>query len=162
MKPTQVVSTKTAMTFKVSRFKLFLALTFFALMFVVGFYADDESKLVRWFMSITGALGLFCAIWVLFSKRVFLKLTPGGFEVGAIFKMEYIRWTEVTGFRIDRLNGAKVIAIDFTPEHMKKQALRQAGARFLGMGGYLFSFYPESTEQLLQHLNEWHAQYGKK
>ena len=99
---------------------------------------------------------------MLFSKKVYLKLTPDGFETASLFNKQATRWSDVDGFRLGQTRYVKMIAIVYRPGYKEQQMLRKVSSALAGMEGAIPNSYSVSLESLLATLNEWHARFARK
>jgi hypothetical protein len=145
-----------------SRRKALLLLVGCIAFFALGIFVLKKDPLVGWITAIFFGLGIPLSILMLFSKRVYLKLTADGFEMASLFNKQMIRWSDVDGFRLGQVRNVKMIAIVYEPDYKGQKMLRKVSASLAGMEGAIPNSYVVSPDALLPTLNEWHARFAKK
>jgi len=126
-----------------------------------GAWLRVQEPVIGWACMIFFGLGIPVALIMAFSKRIYLLLDPEGFEMGSPVKTFRIAWTEVDGFEMVSLNGTKMIAIHYNETYQAQRALRGAVRAVSGLEGAIANSYTAPLPTVLQHLQSWHARFGR-
>lgn len=130
--------------------------------FTLGIFIIKKDPLVGWITALFFGLGIPLSILMLFSRKVYLRLTVDGFEMASLFNKQSIRWSDVDGFRIGQIRNVKMIAIVYRPDYKDQKMLRKVSSSLAGMEGAIPNSYAVSQDALLATLNEWHARFARK
>lgn len=126
----------------------------------LGVWIKEQQPVIGWACILFFGLGIPAALMMAFSKKMYLHLDPKGFEMGSPIKTVRIAWTEVDGFQMVSVNGAKMIAIHYNETYREQRALRDAVRAVTKIEGAIGNSYSEPLPTILQHLHTWHAKYG--
>lgn len=107
-------------------------------------------------------LGVPLSLLMLLPNATYLLLDEEGFEMRSVFRKNKYRWTDVAGFYIGSISGAKMIAILFHPEFKPQRLARSLAATLAGMEGAIPNHYNATLEEILEALNTWRQRYGRK
>ena len=139
-----------------------LLLLFACIAFVaMGIFLSKQEPLVGWAGVAIFGLGLPTSLLMLFSNKVYLRLSAQGFEIGSLFGTKLILWGEVERFYIGAVKGTKMIAIVYRPGYSEQQVLRTISSSLTGIESAIPNSYTASLEEILKTLNEWHARYAR-
>lgn len=127
----------------------------------VGLLLSKEKPLIGWACVAFFGLGLPASILMLLPNKIYLKLTPEGFEVRSLFGGKLTRWSEVERFYVGSIRGITMIAIVYKASYADQQVLRKVSSAMAGMEGAFPNSYTSSREEILKTLNEWHTRYGR-
>ncbi len=121
---------------------------------IVGF-TDEENNFIKWAIIIFFGLGIIVFIIELLPKSSYLKLTSEGFEVCLLYRSNFTKWTEVTGFGIYYISYNTLVVFNYTEKHNKHNAGKKI-ARFLShYQGALPQTYGMKAIKLAELMNEW-------
>lgn len=129
----------------------------------IGFLLRAEKPFIAWACIIFFGLGIPLSLVMMFSPNsMYLRLDEEALEMGSFFKKTRIKWTDVAGFELGSIRGARMIAIVYAP-HYEGQSIGRAVAENLsGMQGAIANNYEAPLDELLQTLNEWQQRYGRR
>jgi hypothetical protein len=100
------------LTFRASRGKAALILLGAIVFVAIGYFMRAEEPFMGWACMIFFGLGIPVGLIMLFSPNsTYLRLDPEGFEMGSFVKKTRMKWTDVAGFELASIRGAKMIAI---------------------------------------------------
>jgi len=151
------------LTFRASRVKAALILLACLVFVVIGFFMRREEPFMGWACMIFFGLGIPVSLIMLFSpSSTYLRLDPEGFEMGSFVKKSRTRWTDVAGFELASIRGAKMIAIVYAPHYEGQKVGRAVAEQLSGMEGAIPNSYSAPLAEILQTLNEWRARYGTR
>lgn len=150
------------LVYPASRAKALPLLAGCAAFVALGIFILEKDPLVGWITTIFFGLGIPMSLFMLFSRRMYLRLTADGFEMASLFNTKMIRWNDVEGFRIGRVRNVKMIAIVYKPGYKDQKVLRRVASSLAGMEGAIPNSYAVSLDKLLAILNEWHARFAKR
>jgi len=60
----------------------------------------------------------------------FMRLDTEGLEMGSFVKKTRIKWTDVAGFELASIRGARMIAIIYAPHYEAQKTLNEWQARY--------------------------------
>jgi len=95
-------------------------------------------------------------------SSTYLRLDTDGFEMGSFVKKTRIKWTDVAGFELAAIRGAKMIAIIYAPHYEGQKMGRAVAENLSGMEGAIPNSYNAPLDEVLKTLNEWQARYGTR
>lgn len=128
----------------------------------IGYFLRVEKPLIGWACIIFFGLGIPLGLIMLFSpSSMYLRLDSDGFEMGSFVKKTRIKWTDVAGFELASIRGAKMIAIIYAPHYQGQKMGRALAQNLSGMEGAIPNNYNAPLDELLETLNEWQARYSR-
>jgi hypothetical protein len=127
----------------------------------LGAWLRAEVPWVGWACMLFFGLGIPASLVMAFSNKMYLRLDEQGFEMGSPVKTTRIGWTDVDGFEMVSLKGARMIAIHYSGSYEAQRALRGGVKAVSGIEGAISNLYTEPLPSLLRHLRNWHAHYGR-
>lgn len=151
------------LTFYASRSKaVFLLLA--SIVFVFGgFLLRAEEPFWGWVCMIFFGLGIPFGLLLLFSpKSSYLHLDREGFAMGSFTGKKHTKWTDVAGFELASIRGAKMIAIIYAPHYEGQKIGRAVAENLSGMEGAIPNNYNAPLAEVLKTLNEWRERYGSR
>lgn len=157
---TSAVAAQDTLYFPASKKKAVLLLLGSLAFVAIGAAIRAKQPLVGWLSIAFFGLGIPASLYTLLSKKVYLLLDPNGFEMGTLTKAVRIAWTDVDGFEIKSVNGARMIAILYNARYEKQRLLRGAVRALSGLEGGIANTYAAPLESVLQRLDEWHRRFG--
>ena len=128
---------------------------------VLGAWLTAESPVLGWLSIAFFGLGIPASLVMLRPNSTYLKLDADGIHVVSMSRHLKLKWSEVDAFRIARIHGAKLIAIDYSAEYKKQRAGRSVASILSDMEGAIADHYTAPLEQVLQTLTEWKARHGR-
>ena len=146
--------------FKASRKKALMILAISVAFVVLGAWLTGERPIIGWLCVGFFGLGIPVSLLMLRPKSAFLKLTPEGIEIVAMYRTTRIKWSDVEGFYVGNISGAKMIGIAYSPAYQKQKAGRAFASALSGMEGAIADSYTASIEEVCGTLNEWKARFG--
>ena len=151
------------LTYHASRSKAALILLASIAFVVIGYFIRVEKPFIGWACMIFFGLGIPVALIMLFSPNsMYLRLDSEGFEMGSFVKKTRIKWTDVAGFELASMRGARMIAIIYAPHYQGQKVGRAVAENLSGMEGAIANSYNVPLDELLKTLNEWRARYGPR
>jgi hypothetical protein len=151
------------LTYHASRSKAALILLASIAFVVIGYFVRVEKPFAGWACMIFFGLGIPVGLMLLFSPNsTYLRLDQEGFEMGSFAKKTRIKWTDVAGFELASIRGARMIAIVYTPHYEGQKMGRAVAENLSGMEGAIANSYNAPLDQLLKTLNEWRTRYGSR
>jgi hypothetical protein len=151
------------LTYHASRSKAGLILLASVAFVVMGYFMRVEKPFVGWACMIFFGLGIPVGLMLLFSPNsTYLRLDQEGFEMGSFAQKTRIKWTDVAGFELASIRGAKMIAIIYAPHYEGQKTGRAVAENLSGMEGAIANSYDAPLAQVLKTLNEWQARYGRR
>lgn len=149
------------LTFHASRGKAALVLLASIVFFVIGYFMRVEEPFMGWGCMLFFGLGIPVGLIMLFSPRsTYLRLDQEGFEMGSLVKKTRTRWSDVAGFELASIRGAKMIAIVYAPHYEGQKIGRAVAGNLSGMEGAIANSYNAPLAEVLRTLNEWRLRYG--
>ena len=128
---------------------------------VLGAWLTTEQPVPGWLCIAFFGLGIPASLLMLRPNSTYLKLDADGIDIVSMSRHLKLKWSEVDAFRIARIHGAKMIAIDYSAEYTKQKAGRAVALALSGMEGAIADHYSAPLEQVLQTLSEWKARHGR-
>ena len=126
-------------------------------------WLTTENPVLGWLCIGFFALGIPASLFMLRPNSTYLKLDADGIDVVSMSRHLKLKWADVDAFRMARIHGAKMIAIEYSEEYTKQRAGRAVALALAGMEGAIADHYSAPLEQVLQTLNEWKARHaGRK
>jgi hypothetical protein len=151
------------LTYHASRSKAGLILLASVAFVVMGYFMRVEKPFVGWACMIFFGLGIPVGLMLLFSPNsTYLRLDQEGFEMGSFAQKTRIKWTDVAGFELASIRGAKMIAIIYAPHYEGQKTGRAVAENLSGMEGAIANSYDAPLAEVLKTLNEWQARYGRR
>lgn len=148
-------------TFRASRKKALLLL-FGSICFVaLGVWISSEKPLIGWACAAFFALHVLVSLLMMLPNAMYLRLNEEGFEVRSLIRTHKIKWTDVEGFQIGSIRGAKMIAIIYSPEYWQQQIGRAVSASLSGMAGAIPNSYDATLDEVLNALSTWRMRFGR-
>ena len=139
------------LTFHASRGKAALILLGAIAFVVIGYFMRLEKPLIGWACMIFFGLGIPVGL-----------INQEGFEMGSFVKKTRTRWTDVAGFELASIRGAKMIAIIYAPHYEGQKIGRAVAENLSGMEGAIGNSYNAPLAEVLKSLNEWRARYSTR
>jgi hypothetical protein len=127
---------------------------------VLGAWASTERPVIGWLCIAFFSLGIPASLLMMRPGSTYLKLDADGIDIVNMSRRFRLRWSEVDGFRMASVRGARMIAIDYSAEYTKQKAARAVASALSGMEGAIADHYTAPLEQVLETLNHWKAQHG--
>ncbi len=128
----------------------------------VGYFLRAEHPFIGWACMIFFGLGIPVGLIMMFSPNsMYLRLDQEGFEMGSFVKKTRIKWTDVAGFELASIRGAKMIAIMYAPHYEAQKIGRAVAENLSGMEGAISNSYNAPLKELLETLNTWRARYSR-
>ena len=150
-----------SLTYHASRWKAVFLLLGSAAFVAIGYFLRAEQPFIAWACMIFFGLGIPVSLIMLFSPNsTYLRLDEEGFEMGSFVKKTRIKWTDVAGFELGSIKGARMIAIVYAPHYEGQQMGRAVASNLSGMEGAISNSYNVSLNELLETLNSWRTRYG--
>ncbi len=143
-----------------SRFRMAVAVLASAVLGAAGAMAALAGRPLGWFVFTFFALCAFASLWLLVLKLPKLTLSSQGFFMSTAFGPAGFFWSDVTGFEIIRVFGAKMVGIRFSASCAKLRRARSFVGRVTGVSGAIGNHYSKSPEEICALLNEWRCRYG--
>lgn len=151
------------LNFRASRMKAFWLLLAAVAFVTIGFFMRAEKPLIAWACILFFGLGIPLSLVMMFSPNsMYLRLDEEGFEMGSFFKKNRVKWTDVAGFELASIRGARMIAIIYAPHYEGQQIGRAIAENLSGMEGAIPNNYNAPLDELLPTLNEWQQRYGRR
>jgi len=151
------------LTYHASRSKAALILLACIVFVVIGYFMRLEKPFIGWACMIFFGLGIPVGLMMLFSPNsTYLRLDTEGFEMGSFVKKNRIKWSDVAGFELASIRGAKMIAIIYAPHYEGQKIGRAVAENLSGMEGAIPNSYNAPLDEVLKTLNEWQARYGAR
>lgn len=146
--------------FKASRRKALLVLALSIGFVVLGTWLAGERPIIGWLCVGFFGLGIPASLLMMRPKSAYLKLTPEGIEIVAMYRTTRIKWSDVEGFNVGSVSGAKMIGIAYSPEYQGQKAGRAVASALSEMEGAIADSYSAPVEEVCRALNEWKARFG--
>jgi hypothetical protein len=152
-----------SLTFRASRMKAVWLLLASSAFVAIGYFMRAEQPFVAWACIVFFGLGIPLSLVMMFSPNsMYLRLDEEGFEMGSFIKKTRIKWTDVAGFELGAIRGAKMIAIIYAPHYEGQQIGRAVASGLSGMEGAIANNYNAPIDEVLTTLNEWQRRYGRR
>ena len=150
-----------SLTYHASRWKAVWLLLGSAAFVAIGYFLRAEQPFIAWACMIFFGLGIPISLIMMFSPNsMYLRLDEEGFEMGSFVKKTRIKWTDVAGFELGSIRGAKMIAIIYAPHYEGQQIGRAVASGLSGMEGAISNSYNAPLNEVLETLNNWRMRYG--
>jgi hypothetical protein len=150
------------LTYRASRSKAAFVLLASLAFVAIGYFMRLEQPFIGWACMIFFGLGIPVGLIMLFSPNsMYLRLDTEGFEMGSFVKKTRIKWTDVAGFELASIRGAKMIAIIYAPHYEGQKMGRAVAENLSGMEGAIANSYNAPLDEVLKTLNEWQARYKR-
>jgi hypothetical protein len=150
-----------SLTYHASRWKAVWLLLGSAAFVAIGYFLRAEQPFIAWACMIFFGLGIPISLIMMFSPNsMYLRLDEEGFEMGSFVKKTRIKWTDVAGFELGSIRGAKMIAIIYAPHYEGQQIGRAVASGLSGMEGAISNSYNAPLAEVLKTLSDWHGRYG--
>jgi hypothetical protein len=151
------------LTFHASRWKAALILVGAIVFVVIGYFMRVDEPFMGWACMVFFGLGIPVGLIMLLAPNsTYLRLDPEGFEIGSFAKTSRTQWTDVAGFELASIRGAKMIAIVYAPHYEGQKIGRAVAENLSGMEGAISNSYNAPLAEVLKALNEWRARYGTR
>jgi hypothetical protein len=148
--------------FKASLKKALLLLAISVCFVVLGIWLTTERPILGWLCVGFFGLGIPASLLMMRPIATYLRLDEQGFEIVAMSRRTAFKWSDVEGFYVGSIRGAKMIGIAFSPEYTKQRAGRAIASALSGMEGAIADSYNAPIEEVCRTLNEWKARFGIK
>lgn len=145
--------------FRASRKKALMVLAISVGFVAIGAWLLEEMPIIGWLCMGFFGLGIPVSLLMMRRDSTYLKLTREGFEIVAMYRRAAMKWSEVEGFYVDSVSGAKMVAIVYSPTYAKQNAGRAVSSALTGMEGAIADSYTASVDEVCQTLNEWKARF---
>jgi hypothetical protein len=142
-------------TFRGSRLKAWAAIFVALCLVAAGVVISHKNAALGWAFAAFWALCVPIGVIGLLPNAAYIRLDEDGFEVGSLRGGRKTKWTDVAGFRIDSVNGAKMIAVIYNPEYKQLQVTRRVVGSLTGMQGAIGNLYSAPLEEILAALDSW-------
>jgi hypothetical protein len=151
------------LTFRASRKKAVLLLLGSCAFVSIGYFMRADEPFMAWACMIFFGLGIPLSLVMMFSPNsMYLLLDEEGFEMGSFVKKTRTKWTDVEGFELGSIRGAKMIAIVYAPHYEQQKIGRAVASGLSGMEGAISNSYNAPLDEVLKTLNEWQARFGRR
>jgi hypothetical protein len=127
---------------------------------VLGAWATAERPILGWLCIGFFGLGIPASLLMMRPNSTYLKLDADGIDVVSMWRHHKLEWSDLDGFRMASIHGARMIAIDYSSAYTKQKAGRALASALSGMEGAIADHYTVPLEQVLQALNDWKARHG--
>ncbi len=152
-----------SLTYRASRWKAVWLLLGSAAFVAIGYFLRAERPFIAWACMIFFGLGIPISLIMMFSpSSMYLRLDEEGFEMGSFVKKTRIKWTDVAGFELGSIRGAKMIAIVYAPHYEGQQIGRAVASDLSGIEGAISNSYNAPLNEVLETLNAWRARYSRR
>jgi hypothetical protein len=148
--------------FQASKGKAVLLLLGSIIFVALGYWMTSEKPLIGWLCVGFFALGILASIMMMTSKAIYLRLDAEGFEMASPLTRTRIKWSEVDGFAMGSIRGAKMIQIVYSPSYSQQKLGRAVADGLSGMEGAIANTYNAPLDEILKTLNEWRARFGRQ
>jgi hypothetical protein len=148
--------------FRASKGKALLILALSLIFVAIGYRMAAEEPLMGWLCVGFFALGIPASIMMMTSKSMYLRLDREGFDMVSPLKRVRVKWTDVDGFAMGDIEGAKMIQIAYASHYSEQKLGRMVAAGLSGMEGAIPNSYNASLAEILKTLNEWRARFGRQ
>src|SRR5262249_43431430 len=126
-----------------------------------GIWMIHEQKSSGWFVAII--FGIFTAVAgvQLFPGSDFLRLTPDGFTMKAMFRTTSTRWKDVSGFGVVKmqqhgfLTVNTMVGFDYVDSYDRSRIGRNLARAMTGCEAALPNLYGLRAEELASLMNSW-------
>jgi|SRR5688572_17891032 len=136
--------------FRGSRSKALVLLVLSVGFVFLGWWLTREHAVLGWLCVAFFGLGIPASLFMLRPNSTYLSMSRH-------LKLE---WGDVDAFRMARIHGAKMIAIDYSVEYTRQKPGRAVALALAGMEGAIADHYSAPLEQVLQTLTEWKARHA--
>jgi hypothetical protein len=147
------------LVYPASKKKALMLLLGSAVFVALGVWLRSEDPFLGWFTIVCFGLGLSVSLTMFVPNTIYLSLDEEGFELSSPIKKYRIRWSDVEGFELARIQGVKMIAIHYRGGYEDQRFLRTASTALTGLEGGIANNYAAPLREILQSLREWHARY---
>ena len=155
--------TSDSLKFVASPWKALLIMVYSICLVSLGVWLKQSGwSFLGWLTIVFFGLGVPLSLLMLLPNATYLRLDEEGFEMRSVFRNNRYRWTDVAGFTIGSLRGAKMIAIHFRHDFKPQRLARSMAAALAGMEGAIPNHYNAPLEEILEALNAWRQRYGRK
>ena len=152
-----------SLTYRASRWKAVWLLLGSAAFVALGYLLRAEQPFIAWACMIFFGLGIpISLIMMLSPNSMYLRLDEEGFEIGSFVKKTRMKWTDVAGFELSSIRGARMIAIIYAPHYQGQQIGRAVASGLSGMEGAISNSYNAPLDEVLETLNAWRSRYGRR
>jgi hypothetical protein len=127
---------------------------------VLGAWATAERPILGWLCIGFFGLGIPASLLMMRPNSTYLKLDADGIDVVSMWRHHKLEWSDLDGFRMASIHGARMIAIDYSSAYTKQKAGRALASALSGMEGAIADHYTVPLDQVLQALNDWKARHG--
>ena len=126
-----------------------------------GLWMTTEHPVLGWITVGFFGLGIPASLVMMRPGTTYLKLDQKGFEIVSMTRGCRIKWTEVEAFSIGTMHGNKMIAIEFSPEYTRQQAVRALASALTGIESAIADHYTAPIEEIFEALNAWKERFGR-
>ena len=144
-----------AKIFYPSRKKL-LGLVFLSVVFTgCGLVAINGQPFWGWLG--TGFFGLSTVVLLLgcLPGSSYLRISPDGLEMCALYRKHLVRWADIRGFRPVQISRQTMVGIEFAGSYPRSRLGRQISRVVAGVEGALPDTYGHSAADLAEFLNQY-------
>ena len=128
----------------------------------LGWWLTMEHPVPGWLCIAFFGLGIPASLFMLRPNSTYLRLDADGLDVVSMSRHLKLEWGDVDAFRMARIHGAKMIAIDYSVEYSRKKTARAVALALAGIEGAIADHYSVPLEQVLQALTEWKARHVER
>ena len=146
--------------FRGSRSKALVLLVLSVGFVFLGWWLTMEHPVLGWLCVAFFGLGIPASLFMLRPNSTYLRLDADGLDVVSMSRHLKLKWGDVDAFRMARIHGAKMIAIDYSAEYTRQKTGRAVALALAGMEGAIADHYSVPLEQVLQTLTEWKARHA--
>jgi hypothetical protein len=102
---------------------------------VLGAWATAERPILGWLCIGFFGLGIPASLLMMRPNSTYLKLDADGIDVVSMWRHHKLEWSDLDGFRMASIHGARMIAIDYSSAYTKQKAGRALASALSGMEG---------------------------
>jgi hypothetical protein len=123
-----------------------------------GAWMIVSGEVLGWFVAVFFGLCTLVIAAALLPNASYLRVGPDGFTLCSLFRAHSYRWSDVSGFSVDRVGPNRMVVFDFSEEFQGMPRLRRFAAALGGHEGGLPDSYGMPLEDLAGLLNEYREQ----
>jgi len=144
-----------------SRIKSVVLLSISVLLTYNGIMMINEGRPIGWPITILFLLGFVLFLMNLLPQASYLRLSKDGFEIKALFRSSFTKWTDVAGFSARRLGFNKMVVFDYTEEYKELKGARKFAKSLTSAEAALPDTYGLGIKGLMELMNEWRLRVVK-
>ncbi|OWK45724.1 hypothetical protein [Fimbriiglobus ruber] len=100
--------------------------------------------------------------WVLTAPRMWLRLSPTGFEYGTVLRRYSFRWDDVAWFGVSEFASHRWVVFVFAREYPGDERVRRINQRFGGFDRILPDTYGYRPVALAELLESWRFRHTRQ